>query len=241
QVRALDQCHGVMGQLAVIDRAVEAHLRRVWAIGPLVQLADLLEADDLGPESVRLLDVADIQHEVVDAGRAHRLGRDIGIRLSHGDLPKSAGYLVLRLAGSGKRYAAIAGVTERRTSTTRAPGLARANRSSSVSLTRLEPVISTTSASGITVRASSAGRKKGISSAFSVAGFCSSTRKGRRRCLSTRRNGTNAPTTTTLSAGRISVASKASTPMRSSASGCGRRRQQVSASAFSAAMPSPRP
>src|SRR6266436_2195474 len=228
QVRALDQRDGVMGQLAVIDRTVKAHLRRVRAIGPLVQLADLLEADDLGPEFVRLVNVADVQHEVVDAGRAHRLGRGIGIRLSHSDLPKSVGYLVLRLAGSGKRYAAIAGVTERRTSTTfcaerprksgapppsastsrnasgammrtvprtsaprrrkasgnsptvgpttvtRAAGFARANRSSSVSLTRLEPVISTTSASGITVRASSAGRKNGSSSGFKVAGFCSS-------------------------------------------------------------------
>src|SRR3984893_3625737 len=224
QVRALDQRDGVMGQLAVIDRTVKAHLRRVRAIGSLVQFADLLEADDLGPEFVRLVDVANVQHEVIDAGGAHRLGRDIGIRLSHSDLPKSVGYLVLRLAGSGKRYAAIAGVTERRTSTTfcaerprksgapppsastsrnasgammrtvprtsaprrrkasgniptvgpttvtRAPGLARANKSSSVSLIRLEPVISTTSASGITVRASSAGRKKGISSAFRVAG-----------------------------------------------------------------------
>src|SRR3984893_1257158 len=225
QVRPLDQCHGVMGQLAVIDRTVKAHLRRVRTIWSLVQFADLLETDDLGPEFVRLVDVADIQHEMVDAGRAHRLGRDLGIRLSHSDLPKSVAYLVLRLAGSGKRYAAIAGVTERRTSatfcaerprksgapppsastsrnasgammrtvprtsaprptnasgniptvgpptvTTRAPGLARANRSSSVSLIRLEPVISTTSASGITVRASPAGRKKGSSSAFRVAG-----------------------------------------------------------------------
>src|SRR5260370_79811 len=46
QVHALDQRDGVMGQLAVIDRTVKAHLRRVRAIGPLVQLADLLEADD---------------------------------------------------------------------------------------------------------------------------------------------------------------------------------------------------
>src|SRR6266404_73553 len=53
QVRALDQCHGVMGQLAVIDCAVKAHLRR-RAIGPRAQLADLLEAHDLSPEVVRL-------------------------------------------------------------------------------------------------------------------------------------------------------------------------------------------
>src|ERR1700730_6242995 len=225
QVRALDQRDGGMGPLAVIDRTVKPHLRGARAIGPLVQLADLLEADDLGPEFVRLLDVANVQHQMVDARRAHRLGRGVGIRLSHSDLPKSVGYLVLRLAASSKRYAAVAGVTERRTSTTfcaerprksgapppsastsrnasgamtrtvprtsaprptnasgniptvgpptvttRAPGLARANRSSSVSLIRLEPVISTTSASGITVRASPAGRKKGSSSAFRVAG-----------------------------------------------------------------------
>src|ERR1700730_4441253 len=160
QVRALDQRDGVMGQLRVIDRTVKPHLRGARAIGPLVQLADLLEADDLGPEFVRLLDVADIQHQVVDAGRAHRLSRGVGIRLCHSDLPKSVGYLVLRLAGSSKGYARFAVVTGRRTS---------------------------------------------------------------------------------VSAGPISVASKASSPTRSSASGCGRRRQQVSASAFSAAIPSPRP
>src|SRR5205807_9599615 len=75
----------------VVDRAVKAHLRRVRAIGPLVQLADPLETDDLGPEFVRLLDVADVQHEVVDARRAHRLGRGlrkIGISIIHRGAPR---------------------------------------------------------------------------------------------------------------------------------------------------------
>jgi hypothetical protein len=39
-----------------------------------VQLANLLEADDFGPEFVGFVNVADIQHEMVDAGGAHRFG-----------------------------------------------------------------------------------------------------------------------------------------------------------------------
>jgi len=70
-VRALDQCDVVMGVLAVVIGAVEAHLRqRHPRARP--QGRDLLHADDLGPEAVRLLDVADIEHDVVDAARPHR-------------------------------------------------------------------------------------------------------------------------------------------------------------------------
>src|SRR5215469_5446580 len=82
----------MVGQLAVIDRTVKAHLRRQRPIRPRVQLADLFEADDLGPEFVRLVDVADVQHQVVDAGRAHRLGRsrrNIGNSVGHRNAPKS--------------------------------------------------------------------------------------------------------------------------------------------------------
>src|SRR5262249_10281585 len=90
QVRALDQGNRMVGQLAVIDRAVEAHLRRQRPIRPRVQFADLLEADDLGPEFMRLVDVADIEDQVVDAGRAHSLGggrRYIGNSIGHRSAP----------------------------------------------------------------------------------------------------------------------------------------------------------
>ena len=65
---------------------------------------------------------------------------------------------------------------------------------------------------GHDLRRLSAGRKNGSSSALRVAGSCSSTTKDCRRRFSSLRNGTKAPTTTTLSPWRISVASKASTP-----------------------------
>jgi hypothetical protein len=53
---------------------------------PRVQLADLLEPDNLGPEAVRLLKVADIEHQVIDASGAYRFGRgrrDIGTSIGH--------------------------------------------------------------------------------------------------------------------------------------------------------------
>src|SRR4029077_18310508 len=74
----------VMGVLALMIGAVEAHL---WQrhTGARPKRRDLLQTDDLGPEAVRFFDVADIQHDVVDAPRRHRLGcrRAIGSAVGH--------------------------------------------------------------------------------------------------------------------------------------------------------------
>jgi hypothetical protein len=58
---------------AVVIAAVEAHLGRVRALRRGFQLADLPEANDFGPEAMRLLDVAHIENEVIDATRRYRL------------------------------------------------------------------------------------------------------------------------------------------------------------------------
>src|SRR5271168_1867464 len=50
--------------------AVKAHL----ATAP-GRYANLLEAEDLGPEPVRLLDVANVDHQVIEARRGQRLRR----------------------------------------------------------------------------------------------------------------------------------------------------------------------
>jgi hypothetical protein len=74
QVAVLDQGNVVMMARAVLpDTCVKTHRGRV---GPLLgrgELADLAEAHDLGPETMRFLDVADVEHEVVDTARCHRL------------------------------------------------------------------------------------------------------------------------------------------------------------------------
>ena len=62
-----------MADAVLADARVEAHLRRVRPLLGRRQLADLLEADDLRPEAMRLLDVAHIEHEVIDATRCYRL------------------------------------------------------------------------------------------------------------------------------------------------------------------------
>ena len=59
---------------AVLAHArIEAHLGRVRPIRGRRQLADLVEAHDLGPEAMRFLDVADVEHEMIDATRCYRL------------------------------------------------------------------------------------------------------------------------------------------------------------------------
>ena len=63
----------MVARAVLADAAVEAHLGRVGPLRGRRQLADLVEADDLGPEAVRFLDVADVQHEMVDAARCDRL------------------------------------------------------------------------------------------------------------------------------------------------------------------------
>src|SRR4051795_6233735 len=66
-----------MGELAAMVAAVEAHLRHVRHFGARAQFADLLEPDNLGPESVRFFDVAHVDHDVIDADRGD------AVRLSH--------------------------------------------------------------------------------------------------------------------------------------------------------------
>src|ERR1700760_41088 len=74
QIAILDQGHVVMMAGAVLpDARVEAHLGRVRPVLGRGELADLAESDDFGPETMRFLDVADVQHEMVDAARCYRL------------------------------------------------------------------------------------------------------------------------------------------------------------------------
>src|SRR5262249_7135900 len=88
QVRHLHEGDIVGIEFAVGVPAVKAHFRargvRTW-----VELADLLEAHDVRPELVRLLHIADVQHEVIDAHRGHSLaGRRWSVRaLRHKSLP----------------------------------------------------------------------------------------------------------------------------------------------------------
>ena len=69
QIRVLTQRDVMVVHAAIVIAAVEAHL----AVAAL-RVRNLLEAEGLGPESVRLLDVAHIDDEMVDAARSDRLG-----------------------------------------------------------------------------------------------------------------------------------------------------------------------
>ena len=44
-------------------------LKLAWAEGALQGGADLAQADDLGPEAVRRLDIADIEDDMIDGAR----------------------------------------------------------------------------------------------------------------------------------------------------------------------------
>src|SRR5262249_11894266 len=73
EARVLDQCQVVVAQgTAAVIAAVEAHLRRMRARRTGFQLAHLLEADDLGPEFVRFLEIAHIEDQMVEPNRRHR-------------------------------------------------------------------------------------------------------------------------------------------------------------------------
>ena len=63
----------MMGQLAVVDAAVEAdhHRRPHLRLGP--PIPDLLQADDLGPEPVRFLDVVNVEDDVIDPDGARNV------------------------------------------------------------------------------------------------------------------------------------------------------------------------
>ena len=51
---------------AVMITTIEPHLN-AGELGPGLQLPDLLEADDLRPESMRFFHIAHIEHKMVDA------------------------------------------------------------------------------------------------------------------------------------------------------------------------------
>src|SRR5262249_5379496 len=72
EVGVLDQREVVMAQDAVaVVAAVEAHLPRVRNGRTRLQLAHLLETDDLGPELVRFFEVAHVEDQMVEANRRH--------------------------------------------------------------------------------------------------------------------------------------------------------------------------
>ncbi len=69
----------MVGHFAAVIAAVEPHFRHRSHVSTRPQRADLLQADDLGPEPVRFLNVADVQHDVVHPDRGYVL-------LAHGIL-----------------------------------------------------------------------------------------------------------------------------------------------------------
>jgi hypothetical protein len=84
-IRVLDQRHVVVGHLPSVIAAVEAHRRHRPHISPRPQGADLLQSDNFRPESVRLLDVSNVQHDVIDANRSSGIVRAI---LCHRNPPR---------------------------------------------------------------------------------------------------------------------------------------------------------
>jgi hypothetical protein len=90
-----------MGQFAVVVTAVEAHRRQIAHFGARMQRADLLQADNLGPESMRLFDVMDVENDMIYANRGCRV---IVVRCFSGTMcrhltlpfcsPSSSGYWV---------------------------------------------------------------------------------------------------------------------------------------------------
>jgi len=80
QFRIFHQRDVMMGHLAIVVGAVELHRARRAAVAARPDRADLLQADDLGPEPMRFGHVADIDDQMVDADGGNRFGL-------HGDAP----------------------------------------------------------------------------------------------------------------------------------------------------------
>src|ERR1700687_3586395 len=59
----------VMDLVALVAR-VEAHVGWVGPVRLRREPADLAETDDLRPEAVRFLNLADVQHQMIDAARS---------------------------------------------------------------------------------------------------------------------------------------------------------------------------
>src|SRR5215510_8333494 len=57
----------------MVVTAVKAHLWGIGTVGARVELSYLFKAHDLGPKCVRLFKITDIQHQMVDSHRGHRL------------------------------------------------------------------------------------------------------------------------------------------------------------------------
>ena len=74
QSGALDQGDIVVAQLAIEFAAVEAHRAIGRHVGRAPAGADMPEAKALGPETMCHIDVANIQHDVVEAARRFWLG-----------------------------------------------------------------------------------------------------------------------------------------------------------------------
>jgi len=78
-IKSALRAHQVLTVL--VHAAVEAHLHGAAGLG--LELGDTAKADHLGPEPVRLFEIADVQHQMVDAGGGLRaLGR-----VRHGGIP----------------------------------------------------------------------------------------------------------------------------------------------------------
>jgi hypothetical protein len=96
QVGVLAQRDIVVVHAAAVVAAIEAHL----AVAAL-RICDLLEAEGLGPEFVRLLDVAHVDDEMVDTARGDRLVRDGWYdrrgAVRHHDAPSAQDFLRLSM------------------------------------------------------------------------------------------------------------------------------------------------
>src|SRR5262245_30538512 len=86
QARIFHEGHIVVVCATGAGAAVESHPGWVRTVRRWLQLADLLHADDFGPELVALFEVAHVQHEMIDAARGDRLVRhrvfSLGVILS---------------------------------------------------------------------------------------------------------------------------------------------------------------
>src|SRR5215467_13315276 len=80
QVGHLHEREIVVLHLAMMVTAVKAHFGRIGTVGARVELSDLLKAHDLSPKRVRLFQITDIQHQMINPHRSHCLtgwGRDV--------------------------------------------------------------------------------------------------------------------------------------------------------------------
>ena len=75
QIAILDQRDVMVLHLAVVVATVEPHAWRVRPVRRSLALADLLEPQNLRPEPVRLVEVANVEDKMVQSDRGDRAGR----------------------------------------------------------------------------------------------------------------------------------------------------------------------